>query len=243
MTSSNRRSPSVPVKEINLKELFNVIKRRFWIVILITLIFAIAGGLYSTRPEVPVYSASSRIIITAESVEMLGTLRVFLREPIVMKEVLDDLGLSRSVGFLRSQISISSVDGSLITLVSAVDSDPELAVKIVNAVVDVYSDQLPTVFPSTGVKVLTEAEPIPDPFPINPQSNRAFIVSVFVGIAVGIGAIFLLDSLDDSISSRRDVERQLNMVLLGQVSRFKRKDLSIKGRSKHVQRRGESIGS
>lgn len=244
LTEYNRKSPKEPVKEINLKELVNVIKRRLWIVISCTLICAIAGGLYSTRPETPLYVASSRIILGAEKADMLGTLKVFAREPVVMKQVLNDLGLNRSIGFLRSQIGVSSVEGSLITLITVEDSDPELAVRIVNAVVNAYAQQLPTVFPSTGVKVLTKAEPSANPVPINPPSNRAFIVSIFVGLALGIGAVFLADSLDDSIRSRRDVESQLEMTLLGQVSRFKKKDLLNKGkRNKYVQRRGESVGS
>lgn len=240
----NRTTTKEPVKEINLKEIFRVIKRRFWIVLLCTFIFAIAGGLYSTRPEVPVYSASSRIIVSAESSEMLGTLKVFVREPIVMKQVLEDLNLDRSVGLLRSQVSVSSIDGSLITLVTAVDSDPRQAVDIVNAVVKAYSQQLPVVFPGTGVKTLTPAEQTEYPTPINPQSNRAFIVSIFVGIAVGIGLVFLLDSLDDSIRSRRDVERHLEMTLLGQVSRIGKLDsMNQSKRNKPLHKRGESIGS
>ena len=35
-------------KEINLKELFQVIKKRFWIVAVITVLFTIIGGVYST---------------------------------------------------------------------------------------------------------------------------------------------------------------------------------------------------
>jgi capsular polysaccharide biosynthesis protein len=244
LAAYNRRTPKSPAKEINLKELFSVIKRRLWIVILFTLICAILGGLYSTRPEVPIYSASSRIIVNSESAEMLGTLKVFIKEPIVLKQVIDELKLPSSTGILRNQISVSSIDGSLITLITAVNSDPEMAVKIVNALVNVYSRQLPTVFPTSGIKVLTEAEPSAHPSPINPPSNRAFIVSIFIGIAMGIGAVFLIDSLDDSIRSKRDVESQLEMVLLGQVCPFTKKDVSSKSkRNKYEQRRGASIGS
>ena len=35
-------------KEINLKELFQVIKKRFWIVAVLTVLFTIIGGVYST---------------------------------------------------------------------------------------------------------------------------------------------------------------------------------------------------
>ncbi|MDG0791789.1 Wzz/FepE/Etk N-terminal domain-containing protein [Cohnella ginsengisoli] len=238
--SNGRNAVETPIREINVKEWFDVIQRRWWIAVICTLIFAVLGGLYSTRTETPLYSASSRIVIKTESSELLGTLKAFAREPIVMGQVRNSLQLTRSVGFLRSQISISSVDGSLITLVTAVDADPDLAVQIANATVKAYSEQLTDVFPGAAVRVLTEAEPDEHPSPINPPSNRAFYISIFAGIAIGIGIIFLVDSLDDSIRTRRDVERHLDTALLGQVTRFKRKELTGRGTRKPVQKRGET---
>jgi len=237
---SNRRKPDEPsAREINLKEWYDILRRRWWIAVISILVFAVAGGLYSTRPETPLYSATTRIVVKTDSNELLGTLKAFVREPVVMGKVRDELQLSRSVDFLRGQISVSSVDGSLITLVTAVDPDPDLAVKIANATVEAYAEQVGTVFPGAGVQILTEAAPSDRPTPINPPSNRAFIIGIFAGIAVGVGLIFLADSLDDSIRTRRDVERELDTVLLGQVTRFASKEWTGRGARKPMQKRGE----
>ncbi|MDF2903819.1 MAG: capsular polysaccharide biosynthesis protein, partial [Bacillus sp. (in: firmicutes)] len=54
-------------KEINLKELYHLIKGRFWIVILITLLATSAGAIYSTFFTTPLYQSSTKIIIDADA--------------------------------------------------------------------------------------------------------------------------------------------------------------------------------
>jgi len=244
LTADMRTSTKARVKEINLKELYLVMKKRFWIILLTTIIFATLGGLYSSIPETPLYTASSRIFISADSAETLGTYKVFVREPIVLKRVIEELQLNRSTGALRSQLGVYSVDGSLITLVTVTDPDPGLAVTIVNSLVDAFKVELANTFNSNGVKVLTKAQESPNPVPINPKSNRALFVGIFGGFAIGIGLAFLRDSLDDSIRSKRDIEQLLNMKMLGQVQKIKRRDIVKKHIHKSNQSiRGETIGS
>ncbi|MDQ0114844.1 YveK family protein [Paenibacillus harenae] len=234
----------VPVKEINLKELYRVIKKRIWIIVLSTLLFTIIGGLLNSMPETPYYQASSRIIIPAESAESLGTFKVFIREPIVIERVLEELKLDRSIGALRSQVSVSNVDGSIITLVSATDPNPKLAVAIANATVDAFKAEVNAAFGLSGIKVLTEAEESQNPYPINPKSNRMLYVGVLAGFAIGIALAFLRDSLDDSLRSKRQVEQLLGLQVLGQVPKIKRKDLVKTFKHKSNQTvRGETIGS
>ncbi|MFC5406778.1 YveK family protein [Cohnella soli] len=238
----DQHTPASGVKEINLKELFNVIRRRLWIAVVTTIVCAILGGMYSTRSQTPMYASTARIIIMVDSEQMLGTVKAFLREPVVLKQAIAELGGDVTVGYLRNSISVGSVEGTLITLVTAVDTDTRSAARMANATVDAFSKQITRYFPTASAQVLTEADPDAVSAPINPPSNRAFIFGTIAGLFVGIGLIFLVDSLDDTIRTRRDVERQLNMYLLGQTTKFKKRDVAARARrSKTVQKRGESI--
>ncbi|MFD1773472.1 YveK family protein [Paenibacillus rhizophilus] len=239
-----KQSPArAPVKEINLKEWALVIKRRIWIILLPTLLFAVLGGLYSSQPEVPLYSSSARIMIPATTPEQLSTIKVFIREPVVLERVIQETGIPRSPGGLRGQISVDSVDNSIITLISVVDTDPAVAPQLANAVVRVFADEVSKRMGFTGISFLTEAAESPNPAPINPPSDRALKVGLFAGLVIGLGLAFLLDSLDDTLRSEKDIERILGIDTLGQVSKFQRKNLSGNSRRKNEYIRGEAIGS
>src|SRR3954453_9027914 len=96
------------VKEMNLKELFRVIKKRFWIVAILTVIFTIIGGVYSIYFTTPLYQSSSRIIINADR-EYQKTLQVIIKDSTIMEKVVQDLSLDRSPRALAGQINVQSI--------------------------------------------------------------------------------------------------------------------------------------
>ena len=48
VNKTNQSAENQVAKEINLKELFAVIKKRFWVVAVITVLFTVIAGVYST---------------------------------------------------------------------------------------------------------------------------------------------------------------------------------------------------
>jgi capsular polysaccharide biosynthesis protein len=194
--------------------------------------FSILGYMYGSQPETPLYTSSSRVFINADSIEKLATLKTFAKEPIVLEEVRGKLGLERSAGSLRSQMGVGSVEGTLITVISFVDSNPQLATDLANAATEAFMNQALEVLAFDGVEILTRAEMNPYAEPINPPSNRSTYLAAFAGLAIGIGLIFLADSLDDSIRTQRDVERLMGLHVVGKVSRFRKRDIPATNKRK-----------
>ncbi|CAM4180592.1 capsular polysaccharide biosynthesis protein [Paenibacillus endophyticus] len=239
--SQSVRVEKEKTKEINIKALYAVIRKRIWLIALITIAVTFLAGLYNNRPEPLMYASNSRMIVAASS-DMIGTVRVLFREPLVLNEIIEQLGINRSVAQLRGQIRIDSVDGSLVTVVSVVDSDPKLAAEIANTGVEIYKRVASETLGVTSIRLLTQAEE--NPIPINEQSNTVVLIGFMFGLILSIGLVFLLDSLDDSIKSEREIEELLGLTMLGQVTKIKRKDYSryLKKR-KTIVVRGETIGS
>jgi capsular polysaccharide biosynthesis protein len=229
------------MKEINLKALYLTIRKRLWVVALVTILFTIAAGMFNARPETPMYASSARIIVAA-SAEMMGTVKVLFREPIVMNKVIEELQLNRSAAQLRSQVRVDSVEGSLVTVISVVDSDPKLAADIANKGVEVYRKVAADTLGITGIQLLTMAEE--NPYSINVKSNSLVYAGFMAGLILSLALVFLLDSLDDSIKLDREIEELLDLTMLGQVSHMKRKDYAKKAKKqKSILVRGETIGS
>ncbi|WP_310551264.1 YveK family protein [Paenibacillus glufosinatiresistens] len=230
-------------REISLKSWFDVIKRRLWLVLLPAVLLGLLGGLISSAPQTPMYEASSRLVLSTDSADKLGTLRVFMREPVVLGDVIEELGLRESAGSLRSRVAVRSVDNSIITVVSVLDADPVQAPRIANAVVSAFTNEAAKRLGFTGVNVLTEAKPAEYPMPVNSSSNRALYLGIMAGLVIGLGLAFLRDSLDGAVRGEGALEA-LGIRPLGRVSRFRGRDIRMaQTKRKHEYIRGEHFGA
>ena len=230
-----------PPKEINVSELYRVVKKRFWIVVLSVVLLTAAGGWYASRPEVPLYAANARLLIPADSPEQMNTLKVIVREPVVMRSVAETLRLEQPPSYLREQVRVGNVDNSAVTIISVIDTDPGRAAAIANAVAAEFIKVARERIGFSGVSVLTEAAAVD--VPVNPPSNRALYAGLFGGIVVGLALAFIRNSLDDTVQSLEDIEHQLQLAPLGQVPKIRNREARLRGRKKNMSLRGETIGS
>ncbi|PHA03072.1 lipopolysaccharide biosynthesis protein [Bacillus pseudomycoides] len=211
-------------KEINIKNLFAVIRRRLWVVVVLTIIITLVGAAYSIFLKTPLYSSSARILIPANN-DTINTLKVMINEPVVMEKVAAELNINRSASSLSGQISTESVEGSQIVKITAVDADPVLAAKIANTTAAVYKQEAASVLKFNDVSILSEATATKYSVPINIDHTKTIMTAFFIGLVLSIGFIFLLDSLDDTIKSERAIEKLLDIPTLGSISKMDKRNI------------------
>jgi capsular polysaccharide biosynthesis protein len=229
-------------REIDIKAIYNVIRKRVWILIIMTVLAGIAGEFYARFLETPLYQSSTRIILRADA-QTMPTLKVIVREPVVLEKVIAELDLLKTPDSLRGQISVDNVEASQVTVISVVDKDPKLAAAIVNSVAKVFKEQVFNLYQFNDVTILSEAKE--NPWPINQNHNKTILIAIILGVFISLGLIFLLDSLDDTLKNEREIEQLLDLPVLGSISKMTSKNTSRK--KSHLQTsteiRGESIGS
>ncbi|MED1114703.1 YveK family protein [Bacillus paramycoides] len=211
-------------KEINLKNLFNVIKRKFWIIAVITVLAACIGGIYSIFMKTPLYASSARILIPANA-DAIATLKVMIKEPIVLEKVAQQLNSQKSADALNGQVSVGKIEESQVFVITAVDTNPAEAVKIANATASVYKEEANAILNFSNVRILTEAKVQKHPLPINLNHAKAIEMALAAGLILSVGVVFILDSLDETIKSERSIEKLLPVPVLGSVSQMKKNNI------------------
>lgn len=226
-------------KEINLKEYFEVIKSRFWIVLVLTVLTATAGYFYNQYTSVPLYETSTRIIVGTEDQDM-KTLMVMIKDPIIMEKVKNEIKSSSSAESIANRITVEQVDESRVVRISVTDTNPDSAVAIANATAKNYKSEIVKLLDFKEVQLLSKAKV--NPFPINDTENKIVIAAAVFGIIAGIGLIFLLDSLDGTVRRESDVEAILGVPVIGNVSNMnKKRFVSKKKKVTSYEVRSESI--
>ncbi|KYG27669.1 YveK family protein [Alkalihalobacillus trypoxylicola] len=231
-------------REIEIKKMIDVIKKRLWVIILFVVSAVILAGIYNQlNKPIPIYESTTRLLIQ-ENTDHFDTLLVFLTEPPILEEVKNELQLSQSIQALNNQIQIGRVDNSRIVTITVQDRSQEQATIIANTLSNVYQREVASTLDYHNIDVFSEAVVSENPVPVNPQTNNLIRIAAIAGFILGIGFVFLLDSLDNRLRSSREVERILEVPVLGTVSVMNKKTLSKKSTKKsNSSLRGETIGS
>lgn len=223
---------------LSLSEMFRVVWRRLFVVILPALLLAGAAVGYSLAFQEPTYESSTILLVgqaqaseesrSSLSGEVEGLQRLTKTVAAaagtrrVATAVIQDLNLPVDPGDFLKNVSAEQVPETQFVEVSYTDASPERAQLVVTAIGDELSRQVTEVSPSANSITATvwEAAVVPED-PASPKPIRNALLGLALGAMLGVGLAFLLEHLDDSWRSPEEVERVSGVPNFGVVPRFK----------------------
>ncbi|WP_199618138.1 YveK family protein [Paenibacillus alkalitolerans] len=235
---------------MELRRYWNIVGKKLWLTALITLISCTAAGFYSQQFSVPEYEASAKLIVNqntssnalnpsidtgsiTSNIMLIKTYKEIIRTPRIMGKVVEQYPeLNATVNELIAKVSVSSVNETQVMSVSARDYSYERAVKMANAVSEVFQQEIRTLMNLDNVSVLYWADPSEQRGPVSPPPTRMIVIAFILAVMVGIGLSFLLDYLDDTVKTERDIRARLGLPTLAAIPKMKRRDMS--GRGDHI---------
>ena len=218
---------------ISLKELFLTMKKRIMLIITITIIAMVVTGLVSYFVLTPVYKSSTQILVNQSktddttfyntnevqtNIQLISTYSVIIKSAAILNNVKNELGLNISVSQLNSKISVESAQNSQIMTVSVTDSDPVIALEIANKTAEVFKKEIAEIMNVNNVTVLPLANDQENQSPVSPNSPLNIVTSAAIGLLIGIGLAFLLEYLDNTVKSEQDIERLIEIPVLGAIT-------------------------
>jgi len=243
---------------ISLRELFETLRKRLWLIVLITALATVVSGVVSYFLLTPIYQASTQILVNQAkseqqmynvgeiqtNVQLINTYSVIIKSPTILEKVKGELQLDQTLDELNEQIQVSSEKDSQVFSVTVQDPDPAMAAKIANKTAEVFKNEIVKIMNIDNVTILSKAEVKEHQAPVKPKPLLNMAIAFVVGLMAGVGLAFLLEYLDNTIKTEEDVERHLGLPVLGAVSLITAEgDQKKKHESALPQTRGETIGS
>lgn len=223
--------------KLEFKKIIKIIKKKLWIVIVITLLLLCISTVICNYLLNPVYESYTTLIvnksnsedkknISTEELDVAERIAVtysqIIKSRTVLNKVIDGLKLNYSYTQLSNNITVESLDDTQIIKITVLDNNPELAMKIANTIPSIFKEEIKRLTDTNKIKVLDTA--ITNNVPIKPNKSLIIVISTMVGFFMSIILIFLLEYLNTKIKSEEDVEKYLGIHVLGTVYR----DSSIK---------------
>ncbi|MCH1960641.1 YveK family protein [Romboutsia hominis] len=215
---------------IDLKEYFLIIKKRFWIIALLTVLAAIISGVLSFFVLKPVYQANSTLIVNTEQNEetniltgdqftvtqkLAVTYGEIIKSRAVIEPVIKKLDLDKTYEELVEQIVVSPVKDTQIIDISVEDQNPKKARDIANEIPKVFTKEAKRITNANSVEVIDKAI-IPEN-PIKPNKAMNVAIAAVLGLMIGLFVVFLKEYLDNKIKTPQDIEKHLDLPILGVI--------------------------
>lgn len=215
----------------SLQEIAKIIKKRLWLIIILTVTsIGIAAGI-SYYVLTPVYQAQTQILVnqnndtneayswesTQIDLGLINTYNGIITSPVILEPVIEKLELEVTPKMLMTQISVSNESNSKIVTISVLDSSSVQAVEISNTVAEVFKEQIPKLLSVDNITILSAAKLSDAPSPIKPNKMKNMAVAAVIGLLLGVGLALVLEFLDTTIKSERDIEEILGLPVIGVV--------------------------
>ncbi|MBM7839521.1 capsular polysaccharide biosynthesis protein [Alkalihalobacillus xiaoxiensis] len=217
---------------ISLKEIFQTLKQRWRMLVLIPLLAMLAGALVSSFVLTPMYERSTEILVNQTesdgqltqnnvrtNIEVIGTYTNIIESSRILAPVAENSEIGYSVSELKNMMSVTAPNNSQVMSVTIEADDPYIATLIVNEIAEVFVEDLPTIYTGAeNVNILTAAEVGENPSPSSPNTILNIAIAFVVGLMGAVGLAFLFEYLDTTIKTEKDIENILNLPVLGAVS-------------------------
>lgn len=222
------------MEELDLKDLFNM----FWVrklqIILIVAILVVIGFIYSYILLVPEYQSTTSILLAKSNTsqgetsstitstdltlnqKLISTYSALLKSESVLTEVINNLGIDKTVSQLENSITVTAKEDTEIIEIKVADVDANLAQRIANEVAQVFITKIAQEYYNMdNVYIVDEAKVETVPYNIN--HIKDLVIFAAVGLVIAVVYVLIANMLDTTVKSKEDIENKLGLTVLSSI--------------------------
>ena len=214
---------------ISISEIFEALKKRWILIVSITLVATLISGILSFFVIKPTYEASTKVFVGKEEsslegyntndIQMYQKLLQTYAETIKTNEVIqaaiNNTNADLSVKDVKDSLTVTPIADTQILQIKYKNNDPEVAKSILENITNEFVILAKELVPNGNVRVI-EAVQLPEN-PVAPNKKMNIAIAFLLGLMVSVGLVFLLEYLDNTFKTKENLERELNIPVLGLI--------------------------
>ena len=214
---------------ISISEIFEALKKRWILIVSITLVATLISGILSFFVIKPTYETSTKVFIGKEEsnlegynsndIQMYQKLLQTYAETIKTNEVvqaaINNTEADLTVSAVKGALTVTPVSDTQILQIKYQNNDPEVAKEILENITNEFVVLAKELVPNGNVRVI-EAVQLPED-PVAPNKKMNIAIAFLLGLMVSVGLVFLLEYLDNTFKNKENLERELDIPALGVI--------------------------
>jgi len=220
-------------QEIRLDEIFDALKKRWLMIVSITLIAAIIAAVLSFFVIKPKYEASTKLFIGKEEAESQGysqndvtmyqklmkTYTATIKTKDLVEKALGSSNLEVDTKSVLENLTVTSLADTQILEVKYKSIDPMEAKTIIEEITDEFMKTSKKLVPNGNIQIIESVE-VPDK-PVSPNKKMNIAIAFVLGLMVSVGLALLLEFLDNTFKTKEQIERELDIPVIGTIPQVK----------------------
>lgn len=216
---------------VEFTKILETIKKNIWLLILLPIIFLLLSAILTFFVIKPEYQASTQVLVNQKkeeknvgvqevqgNIQLVNTYAEILKSPRILDKVSKSYDKYSSEK-LNKMVNVKTQANSQILNISVTDHKKKESEAIANKVANVFKDEMPNIMNVDNVSILSKANGTAEK--VSPKTVMNLIIGFVVGLIVAIFIIALKEMLDKRIKTEEDVERELNVPVLGSIPKLK----------------------
>lgn len=226
------------MEEINLSEIFQLFWKKKIQILMIMLIFIIAGCVYTLKFVTPKYTSTVTMILVANNKEedknstittsditvnskLISTYSKLIKSKTVLQQVIDNLNLEMDENILKNEIEVKSIKNTGLIEITVTDEKSSTSAKIANEIAKVLPEKVKQMYNIDNIQLMNEVEENNKPSNINRKKDM--MIFVILGMVVSIIYVVLVSMLDKTIKGTETIEKEFNLPVLTSIPILRRK--------------------
>lgn len=213
---------------ISISEIFEALKKRWILIVSITLVATLISGVLSFFVIKPTYETSTKVFIGKEEsnqegyntndIQMYQKLLQTYAETIKTNEVVQAAinstnNTDLTVPAVKGALTVTPVSDTQILQIKYQNKSPKVAKEILEGITNEFVILAKELVPNGNVRVI-EAVQLPEN-PVAPNKKMNVAIAFLLGLMVSVGLVFLIEYLDNTFKSKEELERELDIPVVG----------------------------
>ena len=222
-------------QEIDLLELVRLLLNKWYIIALSMVVIISATFIYSFVLLDDTYTATTTMLVLVEREEaitpgdfvfgqrLVDTYSQLAQSNEVLTRVMNQVNLGYTESQIRNMMTIQGVRDTIVIRLSIEAENPEHAALIANTTAQVMQQVSGQFQGFDNIEILDIAR-VPSG-PSGPNRLLFMAIGVVLGGMVGVFAVFMIEFLDRTVKSTKDIENKLKLRIMGVIPDY---DVNVK---------------
>ena len=212
---------------ISLSDILSAIKKRWLLILAITLTTTIVAGVISYFVITPVYQTNTKLFVGKEAggneeysynditfyQKLLATYSETIKTKDLINRAIEKEKLDITVGQVLGNLSVNTVTDTQIITIGYSDTDPERAAEVLEALTNEFIKTSSKLVSNGNIQVIDSVY-VPQ-YPSSPNKKMNIAIGFLLGLMVSLGIVFLLEYLDNTYKNKDQIEKELDLPVLG----------------------------
>ncbi|WP_024831340.1 polysaccharide biosynthesis tyrosine autokinase [Ruminiclostridium josui] len=164
--------------------------------------------------------------------QLVKEFKEIIRSKSVTEKVIEELKLyNMSPEELAKDVTVKLVSDTRIIEIEVLSVSPKTSAKLANSFTEVFKEKIQEIMKEQNIVVIDKAEE--GSKPVEPQHKKNVVIGGCTGLLMGFLIVYLRQELDKTVKSTEDIEKLLEVKVLGVIPKSKKKTVSGSRRNRY----------